>query len=133
MREIHAYSLARDGDARVARNFRVREFACSDGSDPVMIAPLLAVVLQAIRGVAGRAVTITSAYRTPGHNAKEGGAEQSQHLYGLAADIVVAGMAPREVAAIARDLMPDWGGVGIYAQKGFTHIDVREDRADWEG
>ena len=131
MRTIHSYSLARDGETRVARNFRVREFACQDGSDTVFIAPLLAVVLQGIRGVAGRAVTITSGYRTPGHNAKVGGAEQSQHLYGLAADIVVAGMEPREVAAIARDLMPDWGGVGIYGT--FTHVDVREARADWEG
>ena len=25
--------------------------------------------------------------------------------------------------------MPDWGGVGIYAKKGFTHIDVRETNA----
>ena len=27
--------------------------------------------------------------------------------------------------------MPDWGGVGVYAKKGFTHIDVREKRSDW--
>ena len=34
-------------------------------------------------------VTITSAYRTPAHNAKAGGAKFSQHLYGRAADIRV--------------------------------------------
>ena len=40
---------------------------------------------------------------------------------------------PETVAAFARQLMPDWGGVGIYAKKGFTHIDVREKRYDWTG
>lgn len=29
--------------------------------------------------------------------------------------------------------MPDWGGVGVYAGQGFTHIDVREAKADWNG
>lgn len=29
--------------------------------------------------------------------------------------------------------MPDWGGVGIYTKEGFTHIDVRESKADWTG
>ena len=29
--------------------------------------------------------------------------------------------------------MPDWGGVGVYAGQGFTHIDVRETQADWTG
>ena len=36
-----------------------------------------------------------------------------------------------KVREFARTLMPDWGGVGVY--KSFTHIDVREARADWTG
>ena len=51
----------------------------------------------------------------------------------MAADISVSGQKPETVAAFARTLMPDWGGVGIYAKKGFTHIDVREKRSDWTG
>lgn len=43
------------------------------------------------------------------------------------------GQTPAAVAAYARTLMPDWGGVGVYAVQGFTHIDVRETRADWTG
>ena len=38
-----------------------------------------------------------------------------------------------QVAAYARQIMPDWGGVGIYSKQGFTHIDVREAKADWTG
>ena len=133
MVEIHAYSKAKDGDKKLSTNFKVKEFACKDGSDTVLVAPRLVMVLQSIRSRFGAAVTINSGYRTPQYNAKEGGVTDSQHCYGTAADIVVRGKTPAQVAAYARQLMPDWGGVGVYAKKGFTHIDVREAKADWTG
>lgn len=133
MVEINAYSKAKDGDKKLSTNFKVKEFACKDGSDAVLVAPRLVMVLQSLRSHFCAAVTINSAYRTPQYNAKEGGAAHSQHCYGTAADIVVRGKTPAQVAAYARQLMPDWGGVGVYAKKGFTHIDVREAKADWTG
>lgn len=133
MVEINAYSKAKDGAKKLSTNFSVKEFACSDGSDAVLVAPRLVMVLQSIRSRFGQPVTINSAYRTPQKNAAVGGAAQSQHCYGTAADIVVKGVAPAKVAACARELMPDWGGVGIYEKQGFTHVDVRETRADWTG
>ena len=129
--EINAYSKAKDGGKKLSTNFTVEEFACKDGSDTVLVAPRLVMVLQSIRSRFGAAVTINSGYRTPQYNAKEGGAAHSQHCYGTAADIVVKGQTPEAVAAFARTLMPDWGGVGVY--KSFTHIDVRETKADWNG
>lgn len=131
--EINAYSKAKDGGKKLSTNFTVKEFACKDGSDTVLVAPRLVMVLQSIRSRFGAAVTINSGYRTPQYNAKVGGVAHSQHCYGTAADIVVRGKTPAAVAAYARQLMPDWGGVGIYAKKGFTHIDVREAKADWNG
>lgn len=133
MVEINAYSKAKDGSKRLSSNFKVREFACKDGSDAVLVAPRLVMVLQSIRSHFGAAVTISSAYRTPQYNTKVGGVAHSQHCYGTAADIVVRGRTPAQVAAYAREIMPDWGGVGIYAKQGFCHIDVREARADWTG
>lgn len=133
MVEINGYSKAKDGNKRLSAHFKVREFACRDGSDAVLVAPRLVMVLESIRTHFGSAVVINSAYRTPQYNAKEGGVTDSQHCYGTAADIVVRGKTPAQVAAYARQLMPDWGGVGIYAKKGFTHIDVREAKADWTG
>ena len=133
MVEINAYSKAKDGGKRLSSNFKVREFACKDGSDAVLVAPRLVMVLQSIRSHFGAPVTISSAYRTPQYNTKVGGVSHSQHCYGTAADIVVRGRTPAQVAAYAREIMPDWGGVGIYAKQGFTHIDVREDKADWTG
>ena len=133
MVEINAYSKAKDGSKKLSANFTVKEFACKDGSDAVLVAPRLVMVLQTIRDHFGTAVTINSAYRTPQYNTKVGGVAHSQHCYGTAADISVKGQTPAAVAAYARELMPDWGGVGVYAGQGFTHIDVREARSDWNG
>lgn len=133
MVEINAYSRKKDGEKKLSSNFRVKEFACKDGSDAVLVAPRLVMVLQSIRDHFGAPITINSAYRTPQYNAKVGGADQSQHCYGTAADITVKGVEVETVAAYARKIMPDWGGVGIYKTQGFTHIDVRETRSDWNG
>jgi uncharacterized protein YcbK (DUF882 family) len=131
MVEIHAYSKAASGGKQLSAHFKVREFACGDGSDAVLVAPRLVMVLETIRSHFCAPVVIHSGYRTPQYNAKVGGVAHSQHCYGMAADISVKGQVPAAVAAFARTLMPDWGGVGIYAKKGFTHIDVREKRSDW--
>lgn len=128
---IKAYSKAKDGNTKLSANFRVREFACTDGSDPIFVDSELINVLQKIRGHFGKAVTITSAYRTPGKNKAVGGQVYSQHLYGRAADIKVKGVAPKKVAAYAETLLKNRGGIGTYST--FTHIDVRSTKARWKG
>ena len=133
---IKQYSLAKDGTALLAPHFRVREFRCKDGSDTVMVDEALVLLLQCIREHFGKAVTITSGYRTAAHNAKVGGAKSSQHLLGRAADIRVQGVSVEDVAAYAESLMPDWGGVGRYPVKagratGWVHIDTRQNKSRW--
>ena len=128
---IKAYSKAKDGDKKLSTNFRVREFACTDGSDPVFIDSDLVNVLQKIRTHFGKSVTITSAYRTPTRNKAVGGQTYSQHLYGRAADIKVSGVTPKKVAQYAEKLMPNKGGIGIYGT--FTHVDVRSTKSRWNG
>ena len=133
MVEIYAYSKAASGGKQLSAHFKVGEFACGDGSDAVLVAPRLVMVLETIRAHFGAPVVIHSGYRTPQYNKQANGAAHSQHCYGTAADITVKGQKPAAVAAYARELMPDWGGVGIYSKQGFTHIDVREVKADWDG
>ena len=128
---LKAYSKKKDGNKKLSSNFRVKEFACTDGSDPIFIDTELVKILQKIRNHFGKAVTITSAYRTPGKNKAVGGTAYSQHLYGRAADIKVKGVAPKQVAAYAEKLLPGTGGIGIY--KSFCHIDVRVAKARWNG
>jgi uncharacterized protein YcbK (DUF882 family) len=131
MATIKAYSKAKNGNVRLSQNFRVKEFACTDGSDPVFVADELVEVLQKIRSHFGKAVKITSAYRTPTKNKAVGGETYSQHLYGMAADIKVSGVSPKKVAEYAEKLMPKSGGIGIYST--FTHIDVRANKSRWKG
>ena len=135
---IKQYSLMADGNRKLAPDFKVRELRCRDGTDTVMVDEALTVVLQCIREHFGRAVTITSGYRTAAHNAAVGGAKSSQHLLGRAADIRVQGVSVEDVAAYAERLMPDWGGVGRYPVKagratGWVHVDTRADKARWRG
>lgn len=128
---IKAYSKKKDGNKKLSANFKVKEFACTDGSDPIFIDSDLVNVLQKIRSHFGKSVTITSAYRTPGKNKACGGTTYSQHLYGRAADIKVAGITPKKVAAYAETLLKNKGGIGVYST--FTHIDVRSTKARWKG
>jgi uncharacterized protein YcbK (DUF882 family) len=80
----------------------------------------------------GKAVHINSAFRTPEKNKAVGGVSNSQHLYGTAVDLKTpAGWTPTQLALVAREIMPDWGGVGIYDWG--VHVDVRDSRADWNG
>ena len=127
---LNVYSLKKDGDKRVSTNFKVKEFACQDGTDPIFIDSELVEILQKIRTHFKKPVTITSAYRTPPHNKSCGGTTYSQHLYGKAADIKVQGIAPKDVAKYAETLLGD-GGIGIYNT--FTHIDVRTTKSRWQG
>lgn len=128
---IQAYSRAKDGNKKLSTNFKVREFACTNGTDPIFVDSELVTVLQKIRTHFGKSVTITSAYRTPGKNKAVGGQPYSQHLYGRAADIKVKGVTPKKVAEYAEKLMPNKGGIGIYST--FTHIDTRSTKARWKG
>lgn len=128
---IKAYSKAKDGNKKVSTNFRVKEFACTDGSDPIFIDSDLVTILQKIRAHFGKSVTITSAYRTPGKNKAVGGTTYSQHLYGRAADIKVSGVSPKKVAQYAETLLKNKGGIGTYST--FVHIDVRSTKARWKG
>lgn len=130
---VKVYSKAKDGEDKLSTNFRVREFACQDGSDPVFVSAELVSVLQKIRTHFGKPITINSGFRTASHNKSKavGGSPTSQHLYGMAADIVVSGVAPKTVAAYAETLLPNKGGIGIYS--GFTHVDVRATKSRWNG
>lgn len=130
---LNAYSRQKDGDSLLSRNFRAREFACKDGSDPLFVDSELVRVLQAVRDHFGAPVVITSGYRTAAHNKAVGGAPYSQHCYGRAADIRVSGVSVEQLAAYAETLLPGTGGIGRYPAKGFVHLDVRKAKSRWAG
>ena len=128
---VKYYSKKKEGNVKLSENFKVKEFACKDGSDVIFVSPELVEILQKVRNHFGKAVTINSGYRTPTYNKKIGGATYSQHTYGTACDIKISGIKPKAVAQYVETLMPNSGGIGIYSN--FTHIDVREVKSRWNG
>ena len=73
---------------------------------------------------------INSAYRCPERNKQVGGADNSQHLYGKAADISLHTI-PLQIEEIKRIARPiGFTGVGLY--NSFIHLDVRENFANWD-
>jgi len=60
----------------------------------------LAAVLEEVRALVGGPVIISSGYRSKVVNQAAGGATNSAHLRGLAADITVPGMAPKALAKL---------------------------------
>ena len=129
--EVKVWSRAKDGTKKLSANFQVREFACADGSDAVVVSPALVEILQKIRTHFGVPVDVNSGFRTGSHNRKVGGAEYSFHLYGTAADIAVRGVDPKTVYAYAETLLGNRGGLGLYGWG--IHVDVRPEKGRWNG
>ena len=74
----------------------------------------------------GRSATIEilSGFRTMEFNASlEGSAKNSMHLYGKAADILIAGASSALVGAMVRQFNSN-GGTGVYLARGFVHVDT---------
>lgn len=126
---VQTYSMRTDANTNVSAHFKVREFACNDGSDTVLIDDALVERLERIRGVFGSGFTITSGYRTPSYNAAVGGAASSQHTKGRAADIQLRGVPPLAVANYVEETFST-GGIGVYGT--FTHVDTRSSRVIWK-
>jgi len=118
-------------DVQLSPHFNLKEFSAKDHEKWVFVHPLLVTKLEFLRSRLERPIWITprGGYRGPGPggvNDRAGGAPFSMHQYGKAADIVVTGMTPKEVARAAEGL---FDGIGRY--KTFTHVDVRGYKARW--
>ena len=116
-------------DEKVSHHFSRSEFACRCGCGFDDFHPALLYLLEAVREHFGKPVVINSACRCPAHNRAVGGAENSRHLHGEAADITVSKISPALVADYCEVLVGERGGLGRYSS--FTHVDVRGYRTRW--
>lgn len=119
----------------LSKHLRYGEIKCRCGKcGGGMVHPAVVKLFEEIREKAGGyKIFVTSGYRCMKHNRDVGGAENSEHLYGRALDL----KCPIQVnferfAEICNELNPN-GGVGIYRDGGFVHVDVRGERARWYG
>lgn len=132
MQEIYVYDLKKEGSVQVSEHFKVREYKCKDGSNMVFIDPVLASLVERIRKACGKAITINSGYRTVSHNKSIGGATNSYHCYGRAADLnCPKGMTMTEFKKHVDAVMGQKYGVIYYSN--FIHIDTRETKYRAQG
>jgi uncharacterized protein YcbK (DUF882 family) len=94
---------------------------CRISAQEVPIDPRLVRILTQVSATYNRPIQLVSGHRKP-HVL--GTKPTSQHALGHAADIRVPGVGIEEL----RDLVIRLGarGVGLYPEKGFIHVDVRE-------
>lgn len=118
----------------LSANFRKAEFACKcSRCSTVTVDMELVDILQQIRDHFGKPVNINSGYRCEAHNAEVGGASGSHHTKGMAADIRVEGVAPREVAKYAESIGVK--RIGLYEgdEGEFVHIGSGSTKRFWLG
>ena len=121
---------------KITTNFTSREFDCKGKGccSQTIIDKQLVEYLQKIRTHFGKAVNITSGYRCEKHNKDSNGATGSYHVKGGAADIVVSGIKPIEIARYAEKI--GIKGIGLYETDKdghFVHVDTRTTKAFWYG
>lgn len=117
-------------------NFRSTEFDCHGVGccNETLVDMQLVEYLQKIRDHFGKPIIISSGYRCERHNRSVGGATASKHKAGMAADIMISGVSPSEVAKYAESIGVK--GIGLYetAKDGyFVHIDTRVTKSFWYG
>ena len=118
----------REQNIKLSNNFSLKEFECKCGKcKQTIVDANLISLLQKIRDKYKKPVIINSGFRCSAHNKAVGGVANSQHTKGKAADIVIKGIEPKEVATYAASI----GAKGIGVYKTFTHIDTRAKQAYW--
>ena len=133
---VKTYSLKRDGNVQLSKNFRLKEFQCHDGSDKVLHDDRLCPWLEKlffikIPGKKIRAVNVNSGYRTPAWSCRPdvGGYATDPHTRGIAADIKIplvgGGYVPANLICEYLEDIGFIGGVGKINDYS-VHIDVRD-------
>lgn len=84
---VKEYSKYQDGEKNLSEHFKVKEFACYDGTDKILIENDLIYAIERFREYVENPVEINSAYRTASYNKQIGGATNSYHIYGRAFDV----------------------------------------------
>lgn len=138
-------------ESRISKSFKWSEFTKSDTATRLHIQneivdwdvrdniiALVEEVLQPLRDSWGGPLFINSGYRSAELNKAVGGAENSMHQYGQAADVACTD--PYSLAKLIKRMRLDVDQVGVYAS--FVHISYRADGPnrgqvfygkDWKG
>ena len=109
---------------KLTKNFDSTETHCSCGQCGGNVTMEFIRKLQLLRDICGHSLPIDSGYRCATYNKQIGGAGDSRHVYGDAADIGVTGMTHRQyLELIGHAVQLGFTGFGLGI--GFLHLDTR--------
>jgi uncharacterized protein YcbK (DUF882 family) len=110
-------------------HFSKHEFACSCCGRVEPLKMALVGALERVRTTVAAPIYVSSGYRCAKHNAAVGGSPTSRHMQGEAADI----HSPAGLEALWRAADEEFwqGGLGLYPDNNFIHVDIRPGRARW--
>lgn len=124
-RFAHWEDIPRDFGSWPFKYFEPVEIACrGDGS--IVIDEDAMTRLDMLRSRLGKPIRLTSAYRSPYHNALVGGAPRSQHLDGRAFDIALEQHDKGVIHQVAQSV--GFSGFGMH-YKTFIHVDTGPERS----
>ena len=123
---IKTYYVSKLGrDYQISPHFKLREFQSKDGADKVLVSDELLAKLEELRAYGGFVITVNSGYRSAAHNKKVGGASNSSHTRGLAADIKVKKDGSYVSAELICCLCQTLGFDGVaYINANSVHLDM---------
>lgn len=115
-------SASQGRTGRISPHFTADELACPH-CGACFVTEALVAALEQLRSIVGHPIAVRSGYRCPQHNHHVGGAEDSQHVYGQAADLVQPVSEHDAQSAGFR-------GLGLYRGR-VIHVDTRRRPASW--
>ena len=143
----------------IVGKYRISDFLCTDQyfttnrddvegdhrqfwlADKKMLYMILDLILELDkRGYDKYGFYVRESHRHPAYNKQRGGASQSQHIYGRAADLVIEDINKNGtvtdhdkqiVLEILEEIVGDDGGLGLYPGTMTVHVDSRGYGARW--
>jgi len=119
----------------VTEHFLLEDFRCPC-CDMLKVVPVFFLHverLEEMRQELGFPLVVNSGYRCEKHNKAVGGSPRSWHMI-FATDIRPEmgedEHALKEIYKVA--LTQNWGGIGLYEDDGFIHLDLRPEEVRWK-
>lgn len=128
---VKTYSKKTQGNVFCSPHTQVKEMACKDGTDKVLVdETLMSMIEKLFAKLNCKKYIISSGYRTPSHDKKVGGSGKGQHTLGKAVDACFydkqGKVIPAQIVCCAAQDLGFKGIANISAKYQYVHLDMRD-------